>query len=268
MAKDIFEEEIDFEETESVFDPTVDEHAPEGPLSSEDIESIDKEIELEEKYGDSGVRAAVESALSSATFGLSDQGISALGPEYQEALRERRERNEGEATLGEITGIAGPLLFSGGTSLLGRGIAKAGLGLKGAAKVGKGVENLTTKGLNKLFVTKGKETFAKDVLKKGIAKGSGSAVEGTFFGVGELIEENALGRADLNAENLMAYGGQGALWGGLIGGGLGSSMTALGKSAEMVIPKIKGNKVTGFVVKKIKDFKSDMFNPTYNAYKL
>lgn len=268
MAKDIFEEEIDLEETESVFDPTVDEYSTEGPLSSEDIESIDKEIALEEKYGDSGVRAAVESAISSATFGLSDQGISALGPEYQEALRERRERNEGEALFGEITGIAGPLLLSGGTSLLGRGIAKVGLGLKGAAKVGKGVENLTTKGLNKLFVTKGKETFAKDVLKKGIAKGSGSAVEGTFFGVGELIEENALGRADLNAENLMAYGGQGALWGGLIGGGLGSSMTALGKSAELVIPKIKGNKVTGFVVKKIKDFKSDMFNPTYNAYKL
>ena len=72
MADDIFEEKIDFEETESVFDPTVDEYAPggvtEGPLSDEDIESIDKEIALEEKYGDSGVRTAVEAAISSATL--------------------------------------------------------------------------------------------------------------------------------------------------------------------------------------------------------
>ena len=265
---EIFEEKINFEEIESTLDPTTEEFAPQGPLSPDQLSELDKEVELEEKYGDSNVRAAVEAAASSVTFGLSDQAIAALGPEYQEALRERRERNEGAATIGEIGGIVVPALFSGGSSLFARGAAKAGLGLKGVAGVGKGVENLTTKGLNKLFASKGKEKFSKEVLKKGIAKGSGSAVEGTFFGVGELIEENALGREDLNAENLLAYGGQGALWGGLVGGGLGSSMVALGKGAEMVVPKIKGNKVTGFVVQKIKDFKSDMFNPTYNAYKL
>jgi len=279
MSDDTFEVE-NIEETinETVVDPTTEEFAasqpaPVGPqdggLTADQIDEVSEEIDLQEKYGDSAIRTAAEAGVSSLTFGISDQIIAKWGgDEARKALRERRERNEGAATIGEIGGIAAPLLLSGGSSLLARGAAKASLGLKGAAGVGEAVEQLTVKGLNKLISESGKKQAAKQVLKKGIAKGSGSAVEGTFFGVGELIEENALGRADMNAENLIAYGGEGALWGGVIGAGLGTSGVALGKAAEIVSPVLKNNKVVDFTVKKVKNFKDEFWNPVYNAWGL
>jgi len=279
MSDDIFEVE-DIEETinETVVDPTTEEFAasqpsPAGPqdggLTADQMEEVSEEIDLEEKYGDSNIRAAVEAAGSSLTFGISDQIISKWGgEEAREALRERRERNEGAATVGEIGGIVAPLLLTGGSSLLARGAAKATLGLRGVTGVGNAVEKLTVKGLNKLIVESGKKQAAKQVLKKGIAKGAGSAVEGTFFGVGELIEENALGKADINAENLIAYGGEGALWGGILGSGIGTSGIALGKAADVVSPIIKNNKVVNFAVKKVKNFKDEFWSPVYNAWNL
>ena len=231
-------------------------------FSKADEDFIEKEQRLDEKYGDSPWQTFAESALSSVSFGLSDQVGKALG--FQEALRERRERNETSALAGEVTGIVGPVLFSGGSSLLAKGAQTAGKGIATAAKAGSTIERLTAKGINKLLAETGKKKFAKDVLSKSIAKGAGSAVEGTFYGIGELVEENALGNAEFNAENLMAYGGKGALWGGLVGGGLGG----LGKTVSIVVPKIKGNKVVGTSIKKIDDFSDKMTNPVYNSFKL
>ena len=231
-------------------------------FSKADEEFIEKEQRLDEKYGDSPWQTFAESALSSVSFGLSDQVGKALG--FQEALRERRERNETSALTGEVTGIVGPALLSGGSSLLAKGAGAAGKGIATAARAGSTIERLTAKGINKLLAETGKKKFAKDVLSKSIAKGAGSAVEGTFYGIGELVEENALGNAEFNAENLMAYGGKGALWGGLVGGGLGG----LGKTVSIVVPKIKGNKVVGTSIKKIDDFSDKMTNPVYNSFKL
>ena len=59
-------------------------------FSKADEEFIEKEQRLDEKYGDSPWQTFAESALSSVSFGLSDQVGKALG--FQEALRERRER--------------------------------------------------------------------------------------------------------------------------------------------------------------------------------
>ena len=231
-------------------------------FSEADEEFIEKEQRLDEKYGDSPWQTFAESAVSSASFGLSDQVGKALG--FSEALRERRERNETSALAGEVTGIVAPLVLSGGSSLLAKGAGAAGKGIATAAKAGQVVEKLTAKGINKLLAETGKKKFARDVLSKSIAKGAGSAVEGTFYGIGELVEENALGNAEFNAENLMAYGGKGALWGGLVGGGLGG----LGKTVSIVVPKIKGNKVVGTSIKKIDDFSDKMTNPAYNSFKL
>ena len=231
-------------------------------FSKADEDFIEKEQRLDEKYGDSPWQTFAESALSSVSFGLSDQVGKALG--FQEALRERRERNETSALAGEVTGIVGPALLSGGSSLLAKGAGAAGKGIATAARAGSTIERLTAKGINKLLAETGKKKFARDVLSKSIAKGAGSAVEGTFYGIGELVEENALGNAEFNAENLMAYGGKGALWGGLVGGGLGG----LGKTVSIVVPKIKGNKVVGTSIKKIDDFSDKMTNPVYNSFKL
>ena len=74
-----------------------------GPLSEDDLDFVEKNIEMQEKYGDSNIRTFLESAASSATFGLSDQAYAALGDDFKEALRERRKRNE-LAAIGIVTG--------------------------------------------------------------------------------------------------------------------------------------------------------------------
>jgi len=235
-----------------------------GPLSEDDLDFVEENIEMQEKYGDSSVRTFLESAASSATFGLSDQAYAALGDDFKKALRERRKRNELAAFGGEVTGIVGPALLSGGSSLVAKGAGVAGKGIATAAKAGSAVEKLTASGMKSLIKETGKKKFARDVLKKSVEKGAGSAVEGTFYGVGELIEENALGNAEFNAENLAAYAGKGALFGGLVGGSLGG----IGQSVSIVVPKIKGNKIVGMGVEKLDNFKQNMTNPTYNAMKL
>ena len=206
-----------------------------GPLSEDDLDFVDKNIEMQEKYGNSNVRTLLESAASSITFGLSDQAYAALGDDFKEALRERRKRNELAAFTGEVAGIVGPALLSGGSSLLAKGAGVAGKGMATAAKAAKTAEKLTASGMKSLIKETGKKKFARDVLKKSVEKGAGSAVEGTFYGVGELIEENALGNAEFNAENLAAYAGKGALFGGLVGGSLGG----IGQSVSIVVPNIK-----------------------------
>ena len=235
-----------------------------GPLSEDDLDFVEENIEMQEKYGDSSVRTFLESAASSATFGLSDQAYAALGDDFKKALRERRKRNELAAFGGEVTGIVGPALLSGGSSLIAKGAGVAGKGIATAAKAGTTVEKLTASGMKSLIKETGKKKFARDVLKKSVEKGAGSAVEGTFYGVGELIEENALGNAEFNADNLAAYAGKGALFGGLVGGSLGG----IGQSVSIVVPKIKGNKIVGMGVEKLDNFKQNMTNPTYNAMKL
>ena len=253
----------------------------ESNLSDEGQEILSQEIHDEIEFGNRPVQTFLESAANTASFGITDKGISLLGEEFEKGLRERRERHRGAAGLGVGVGIIGPAVLSAGSSLLGSAGAagKAGLaigkaakgagaGMAAAAKVGKYGEKLTTAAMNKLIKDSGSKTFAKEVLRKGIAKGAGSAVEGSLYGVGHLISEEALGRAEFNAENLMAYGGQGALFGGVAGGLFGITPTIYKHGKEIVVPKIKGNKIVGFANKKIKNFKDYLLNPEYAAMKL
>ena len=258
------EDEKFISEIEEFKDPVTEGEEPEELMSDEDYEFIKEEADLNEKYGEAGFRTAIESGLSSLSFGLTDQAYAALGPDFKKALRERRRRNEDEALLGEVIGIVGPALLSGGSSLLAKGAQAAGKGIAAAGKVGLAAEKITASGLKKLIKDTGKKKFAREVLRKSVEKGAGSAVEGTFYGIGELVEENALGDAEFNAENLASYAGKGALFGGLVGGSLGG----LGKTVSIVVPKIKNSKLVGMGVEKIDNFNTKMTNPAYNAMKL
>ena len=229
------EDEKFLADIEKFEDPVTKPEETQDIMSDEDYEFIKEEADLNEKYGEAGFRSAVEAGLSSLSFGLTDQAYAALGPDFKKALRERRKRNEGAALFGEVAGIVGPALLSGGSTLLAKGAQAAGKGIAAAGKAGLAAEKLTASGLKKLIKDSGKKKFAREVLRKSVEKGAGSAVEGTFYGIGELIEENALGDAEFNAENLASYAGKGALFGGLVGGSLGG----LGKTASIVVPKIK-----------------------------
>ena len=258
------EDEKFLADIEKFEDPVTKPEETQDIMSDEDYEFIKEEADLNEKYGEAGFRSAVEAGLSSLSFGLTDQAYAALGPDFKKALRERRKRNEGAALFGEVAGIVGPALLSGGSTLLAKGAQAAGKGIAAAGKAGLAAEKLTASGLKKLIKDTGKKKFAREVLRKSVEKGAGSAVEGTFYGIGELIEENALGDAEFNAENLASYAGKGALFGGLVGGSLGG----LGKTASIVVPKIKNNKLIGMGVEKIDNFNTKMTNPVYNAMKL
>ena len=85
-----------------------------------------------------------------------------------------------------------------------------------------------------------------------------------MYGVGKLISEDALGNAEFNAENVIAYGGQAALWGGAIGGFFGVAPT-VGKAASLMVPVVKNNKIVNYVTKPIKNFQNRYLNPEYSA---
>ena len=237
-------------------------------LSDKGTEEVVGQLKDEIEFGDRPIQTALESLADTFSFGITDQAISALGPEYQKGLRERRERHKLATGIGMGIGIVAPAILSGGSSLLATAAKGAGSGMAIAAKTGRFAERLTTAGMKKLVKDTGSKTFAQEVLRKGIAKGAGSAVEASMFGFGRLVSEEALGRDEFNAENLMAYGGQAALFGGVVGGLFGITPTIYKGGQEILVPRLKGGKVVGFVNKKIKNFKDYLLNPEYAAMKL
>ena len=100
-------------------------------LSEQEKEMVAQDAELEKEYGDSEIQTAIESGVSGATFGFSDQALVKSGLMTEEELRERRLRNPNAALLGEVVGVAAPTLLSGGTSLAARTLSS---GVRGAAR--------------------------------------------------------------------------------------------------------------------------------------
>lgn len=235
------ETKFNFEGVEEILDKPEQSEQYTDVLTDKQVEDVQKEIELEKKFGDQGLRTFAERGASAATFGLSDQALVAFGgEEMQEALRERAERNQAATIGGEVAGVVVPALLSGGTTALAKG---ASAGVKTAAKIGQVAEKLTAKQLASIAAKTGKNKAALEVIRKSLSKGAGSAVEGAFYGAGELVKEDALGTAEFNAENLAASAGIGALIGGAAGGVLGT--------AEGLIPVIKNNRIVDYVAKKV-----------------
>lgn len=128
------------------------------------------------------------------------QGMASLvgkGDEFAHARELNRELSPTASALGDVTGavlspinkIVAPLAAAKGETIAAK--ALSGLGSSRAAGV---VQNLGTKAL-------------------------GSAVEGAYFGLGDGINEAALGDPEDAVSNILAATGVGALFGGGIGAG-------------------------------------------------
>lgn len=168
--------------------------------------------ENQKKYGEGIEAEAAAFGLGAArgvTFGLSDQALSRLKLVKPEALKLYRDLNPTSSLLGEVSGVVVPTLLSGGTSLVGRVAAKTLPGI--TSKAGIAASNMVAGKIASKTVSKIVQNAAKTA--------AGSAVEGALYGAGQLISEDALGDADFNAENLLAYTAQGAMLGGALGGG-------------------------------------------------
>lgn len=270
-------------------------------LSAEDLARLDREQQLQEKYGDSPLTAAALGAASGATFSLSDRALTKTGIFTKEELAEIRKRNKTADTLGATAGIAASLLIPGaGEANAAKGLAEAGQAARGALEVGQvareanlGVKALTVAGkalaaptraivqagagAEKVIASALSQTVAKgaakSVIRKSVEKAASGAVEGGLFGLNDLLREDAIGEADLNAENLMASVGTGALYGGLIGGAIpvaGSLISGTGSAiankakplfdkvlAKYADPAAAAQELTGFSLGKLAKLESN-----------
>lgn len=225
-------------------------------LSQVDNQSVVNSINDEDKYGDRELETALGSAASSATFGLSDQFLTKVVKAYTpEELKKLREQNKIGDVGGTGLGIIVPAIASGGTSLAAKGASKVGAGVLAAERAGLAAEKVSEKLLAKVLQDTGNKKLSKEIVKKSIAKGIGSGVEGSAYGAGQLIREDALGEADFNAENLLSYMGNGALLGSAIGTGIGV-VSPLAKAA--------GSKISGTGSALAKKY----LNPQKDAQKL
>lgn len=224
---------------------------------------------------DAPLKTGVLSALSGATLGLSDKLAVETGLMDAETRRKQREQNPTADIIGDILGTTASIVGTGGAGAAVKGTAAAAKAAKGAStakkiakgagkalttptafadKAGRSVEFLTKKGLDKVLKDSGNEKLAREVIKKALPKTAGSAVEGAFYGAGELLKEDAIGRAEFNAENLLYAGGLGSLFGGAMGGALGS--------VSAVVPVIKNNRVVDFTVETVKDKLGKLRDPS------
>ena len=174
-------------------------------------------------------------AARGATFGASDVAANLSGgAERQAGIQEA---NPVASTLGELTGIIAPAVLTGGVWDV------VGAPLAGVSIAGRATERFLAKQAMKAGLS---NVVAKSVIEKIGPAAIGSIVEGTFFGTGQLVSESALGKADFNAENLVTYGGMGALLGGALG--------AAGKTALELVP------VAGEVLKPLARYAEEFTN--------
>ena len=188
------------------------EASPSTDLNPAAVKEARLELDKINEYEDKGLEAGLLGAARGLTFGLSDQLLqkTAKYTGYtSEELNDIKRYNELESTIGEAAGIVGPSLLTGGTGAAGAAARGLTTGVRGAEVAGK----VTQKALAKVLAEQGKNSVASNIVAKTAPKLIGSATEGAIYGAGQLISENALGNADINAENLIASASTGALLG-------------------------------------------------------
>jgi hypothetical protein len=161
-----------------------------------------EERRLEQKYGDSPLRTAIESAAGTATLGLSDAALSAFDAE---GLRERRRLNPTAALVG---GIGGAFLPTGAGAIAG----SLGHATAGALAGTEALEGLAGGGVLARAAARAVPTLAQ------------GATEGAVFGFGEGVSHVALSENPMSAEAIAGKLGSSALYGagaGLAAGSLG-----------------------------------------------
>jgi hypothetical protein len=157
-----------------------------------------------------GAKSAASALTLGATDWLSRLGARAVGGPAAEAReveqsRSMEEENPAAAGIGSALGVGlglaaqAPFSAPGMASRAGRAVqAAAEAAMPAAGGVG------------------------SRIAARAAQVGLGSAVEGSFYGLGQDVHEAALGDHDLTAQSLMAHGALGALIGGSFGAPLGA----------------------------------------------
>lgn len=211
-----------------------------GQVTPEDLHAAEVEASLEQQYGSNELEALAGQAASVASLGISDQILKKAGVSA-ERLKETRERSPISTGVGTAVGAIAPLLVPGGQSAP----------VSQAMKIGKGVETFAAQAL--------KDKIRSEAIKDIVAKTTGGAAEGALIGLGNAVSEDALGNAELNAENIVANAGAGALLGGGVGAAFGTTSAAALPVAQKGLQSIKS---------KVSKYGSDLTDPVKAAKEL
>jgi hypothetical protein len=215
------------------------------PSNDEIQHEINLRRESESNLG--ALRAFTEAGLGAATFGVSREIENKLGittPEEQALIKEAHPVAAGLGTgfgiiapLVATSGAAAPAIAgaeAAGAAATAAGAAKAGLSaaellnpVAAASKVGTAVSEAVAPrvagALGSLAETSPRLAQA---ITQGAAGAAGLGVEGALYGVGNSIDEHALGDPEALGEHLLSNVGLSALMGGGLGaifhGGLGA----------------------------------------------
>lgn len=168
----------------------------------------------EDKYGgvSGALKAGAAGFLRGSTLGASDVLAVKSGLVKPETLRGLEEENPASSIAGEVGSVFVP---GGVASLIGKGGKAVAGGLKALE-------------LAKLADEGTKAAKVLGAIGDVGAMAAGSAVEGAVYGgIGNTLNEYALGDPGLNAEKIAANFGHGAIMGGLLGGALESAAVGI-----------------------------------------
>jgi hypothetical protein len=184
----------------------------------------------QEKYG--GVGEAAKAAGEGFVAGALPGGrylLNKMG-DTPEAQAGRKAANPIISGASELGGLGAGLVAGTGEEALAGDAAEAASGaggLFGAAKtaVGAPTKAITTLGH---AVTAGATPEAAGLAGRALGAGLGSAAEGAAYGLGQSIDDKALGDTDSIGENLLHNVG----WSAVLGGGLGAIMSPFAKETS------------------------------------
>ena len=235
-------------------------------LTEEQLQDIGKEVDLNQKYGQAPLETAAVSAASAATFSLSDRALKALDIYKQEELQELRKRNPEADVLGAVAGTVASVITP--TGIAGTAVKAVAAPARAALGLGKITEKAAAKIVSNVIKETGTKGVAQSVIKKSIEKGAGGLAEGGAIGLGQLMREEALGEADINAENILSHVGTGALYGGVLGAAMpaaGAALVGTGVGAKGLFskafskyasPRKAAEELTGFNTSKLMKLES------------
>jgi len=204
--------------------------------------------ELVKESAEQPLLAAGVSGLSGLTLGLSNQILAKSGIVSPEKLKALEEGNPIISTASEIVGGVAPIFLTGGTGLAAKLAAATPVALAERAGMAAALKAAPLTGK---ILSKTASRVTKEVVENAVKYGAGSAVEGSLYGLGNLINEDALGDAEFNAENALAAMGSNALLGGAFGAGAGAGVAMVGAGARGI--KQQYNNIRKKMVESIED---------------
>lgn len=192
-----------------------------GMASPEEVGAWAGAQDDEDKYGGvtGGLKAAGMGALRGATIGASDVALSQTGLVDPKTI-------EGLQRVNPVSSFAGEAAGTVGSMMLGNEAAPA----NAIAKAGKATFSTTRAAIKAMQIADEGTQAAKILGAAGniVAHAAGSAVEGAAFaGIGNTLNEYAIGDPSLNGEKIMDNFGKGALWGGALGAALKTAAIAV-----------------------------------------